>query len=109
MFLRSDQVSGHIIELARTHPKHLGSSLTPVKEDGGPEKSFGELLLKAFNDVNDLQVKTVKLSEQMMTEPDSVDIHDVMIAVAEANLALSMTKTIVDRALRAYREIVAVR
>jgi flagellar hook-basal body complex protein FliE len=109
MFLRPDQVSGHIIELARTHPKHLGSTLAPIKEDEGPEKSFGEVLIKAFNDVNDLQVKTVTMSEQMMTEPDAVDVHDVMIAVAEANLALSMTKTIVDRALRAYREIVAVR
>ncbi|MBN1698348.1 MAG: flagellar hook-basal body complex protein FliE [Spirochaetales bacterium] len=109
MFLRSDQVSGHIIDLKQTHPLHLGSALKPVKEEGGPEKSFGDVLLAAFNDVNDLQVETTKLSEQMMTDPDSVDVHDVMISVAEANLALSMTKTIVDRALRAYREIVAVR
>ena len=45
----------------------------------------------------------------MITDPDSVDVHDVTIALAEANLALSMTKAVVDRALAAYREIINVR
>ena len=39
----------------------------------------------------------------MITDPESVDVHDVTIALAEANLSLSMTKAIIDRAIRAYR------
>jgi flagellar hook-basal body complex protein FliE len=45
----------------------------------------------------------------MITDPDSVNVHDVTVALAEANLALSMTKAVVDRALAAYREIINVR
>jgi len=73
------------------------------------ESAFGELLLKALNQVNDSQVTAVDLAQQMITDPDSVNVHDVTVALAEANLALSMTKAVVDRALAAYREIINVR
>jgi flagellar hook-basal body complex protein FliE len=78
-------------------------------ESQGVEQSFGELLLNALNGVNDSQVKSMDLTQQMITAPDSVNVHDVTIALAEANLAISMTKSIVDRALAAYREIINVR
>jgi flagellar hook-basal body complex protein FliE len=45
----------------------------------------------------------------MVTDPKSVNVEDVTIALADANLALSMTKAIVDRALAAYREIINIR
>jgi flagellar hook-basal body complex protein FliE len=54
-------------------------------------------------------VNAVNLAQQMITDPDAVDVHTVTIALAEANLALSMTKAVVDRALAAYREIINVR
>ncbi|MBN2532468.1 MAG: flagellar hook-basal body complex protein FliE [Spirochaetales bacterium] len=109
MFLRADQAMGHVIPLRTTHPKHIDESGFKSGEKPDAEKSFGELFLKAFNDVNDLQVNTNKMSETMITDPESVNVHDVMISIAEANLSLSMTKAIVDRALRAYREIVSTR
>ena len=59
--------------------------------------------------MNDSQLKSMDLTQQMVTNPDSVNVHDVTIALAEANLSLSMTKAIVDRALAAYREIINVR
>jgi flagellar hook-basal body complex protein FliE len=109
MFLRSDQAMGHIIPLKTTHPKHIDESGYKAMKKPDVEKSFGELLLNAFNDVNELQITTDKMGEKMITDPGSVNVHDVMISIAEANLSLSMTKTIVDRALRAYREIVSTR
>ena len=39
----------------------------------------------------------------------NLNAGQVTIALADANLALSMTKAIVDRALAAYREIINVR
>ena len=109
MFFKSDQVLGHIIELNRTNYKHLYGGGKIIPEKKGAEESFGQLLLNAFNNVNDIQNKTKVITEKMITEPDTVNVHDVMISVAEANLALSMTKSIVDRALRAYREIISIR
>jgi flagellar hook-basal body complex protein FliE len=109
MFLSPDQTSGHIVSLKTTHPKHIDAGGINAGKKLDPEKSFGDLLLNAFNDVNDLQINANKMSEAMITDPESVNVHDVMISIAESTLSLSMTKTIVDRALRAYREIVSTR
>ena len=109
MILGPDQTIGHVVSLKTTHPKHIDESGFKVKGKPDTEKSFGEVLAGVFNNVNDLQIKTNKLSEQMITDPDSVNVHDVMIAIAEANLSLSMTKSVVDKALRAYKEIVSTR
>jgi len=109
MILGPDQVMGHIVSLKTTRPQHIDETGFQVMEKPDTEKSFGEVLSSVFNNVNDLQINTNKLSEQMITDPDSVNVHDVMIAIAEANLSLSMTKSVVDRALRAYKEIVSMR
>ena len=63
----------------------------------------------ALGGVNDSQLKAMSLSQKMVTDPNSVNVEDVTIALADANLAISMTKAIVDRALAAYREIINVR
>jgi flagellar hook-basal body complex protein FliE len=45
----------------------------------------------------------------MITDPDSVDVHDVTISLAEANMALNITKAVLDRVVRAYRDITSAR
>jgi flagellar hook-basal body complex protein FliE len=108
--LNPAQALGDVVKLARTDPRHLGGS-GPARPaaDVGVEKSFGDMLLNALGSVNASQLKGMEMAEAMITDPDSVDVHDVTIALAEANLAISMTKAIVDRALTAYREIINVR
>ena len=103
------QASGNIVQLARTDPRHIPGKDEQSIAEAGPERSFGDLLFSALGSVNDSQLKSMELSQQMITDPDSVNVHDVTIALAEANLALSMTKAIVDRALAAYREIINIR
>ena len=120
-------VHGHRISLATSDLRHIAASrLTP---NGGPwaapqiaasagseaspaaaaESSFGKLFFQTLGQVNDQQVRAQDLSQALITDPESVDIHDVTIALAEANLSLSMTKAVIDRAIRAYREIVNIR
>ena len=108
------QVNGDVVRLARTNPGHLpgiGEALSIVSApaSSGVEGKFGELLAGALDSVNGSQLKAMGLSQQMITDPGSVNVEDVTIALADANLALSMTKAIVDRALAAYREIINVR
>jgi flagellar hook-basal body complex protein FliE len=107
--LLSLEALGDVVKVARTNPNHLAGVGVSTTEKQGVEAAFGEMLLKALNGVNDSQVTAVNLAQQMITDPESVDVHDVTIALAEANLALSMTKAVVDRALAAYREIINVR
>ncbi|HET6487878.1 MAG TPA: flagellar hook-basal body complex protein FliE [Spirochaetia bacterium] len=107
--LDAAQAMGDVVTLARTNPKHLVGAGEPAPTEQNPESSFGQLLINALGNVNDSQLTATRLSEQMITSPDSVNVEDVTIALAQANLALSMTKAIVDRAIAAYREIINIR
>ncbi len=101
------QAAGDAIQLLRTNPAHLGSSARPLPETG--TGSFEELFLTALNGVNDLQIEADQLGQQMIVNPDSVDAHDVTIALAQANFAVSLTKAVVDGALQAYNSIINMR
>ncbi|HEB10594.1 MAG TPA: flagellar hook-basal body complex protein FliE [Spirochaetales bacterium] len=115
-YLAVRELRGDTIRLTRTDPRHLGGFSKASKASAAsnvaavsPEADFGELLARAFNQVNELQHNSMELGQRLITDPESIDIHDVTIAMAEANLSLSMTKAIVDRALRAYKEIISTR
>jgi flagellar hook-basal body complex protein FliE len=41
--------------------------------------------------------------------PDEVDIHEVMIASEKARLSVSLFKTVVDKAIKAYNDIMMIR
>ncbi len=107
------QAMGDVVKLARTNPAHLAGLGEPAGAAAGQavgiEGKFGQLLAGALDDVNGSQLKAMDLSQRMVTDPGSVNVEDVTIALADANLALSMTKAIVDRALAAYREIINIR
>lgn len=104
------QVSGDIVQLKRTSPQHLDSAgqTGPV---GGtkPKNGFQNMLLNAINGVNDVTQKSLSLEQQAIVNPKSVNAHDVMIALAESNMAVSLTKAVTDRVLRAYQDIINVR
>ena len=107
-YLSPKQVSGHVVPLLQSNELHMeGSKVEPRPET--PSGSFGKALFRAFGQVSDRQVNSAALAQRMITEPASVNVHDVTIAMAEANLSLSMSKAIADGAIKAYREIVSIR
>ncbi len=108
-FLSSSEVMGDTIRLARTDSRHLSGRTERAAGPAEGSRNFGEVLGDALNNVNGLQQESSDLFRTMITDPDSVDAHDVTIAMSKANMALSITKSVVDRALRAYSEIINVR
>ena len=107
-YLGPEQVDGHVVALEQSDPRHL-TGIRAAQPSRAPADGFGRLLTDALEGVNELQMRTRTLAQKMITDPDSVDIHDLTIAMAEANLSLSMSKALADRAIRAYREIISVR
>ena len=107
--LTSREVFGDQVSLRKTHEKHLFGLTERTKSAKDAPGTFGEVLGKALADVNPLQHEVTALSEKMITDPESVNAHDVTIAMAKANMALSISKAVVDKALRAYQEIMNVR
>ncbi len=109
-YLSPSGIHGDKVALAQTHPRHLGGRLDqPQTLTDGPETSFGKLFLGALGDVNASQHQALAMTQTLVTDPEEVDIHDVTVALTEANLALSITKAIMDGAVRAYREIISLR
>ncbi|AEJ61208.1 flagellar hook-basal body complex subunit FliE [Spirochaeta thermophila DSM 6578] len=106
-FLTETAAVGHKITLQKADPRHFQGH-KPEEKPVDPD-DFSRLLFEALDGVNSLQQKSALLSQQMITDPDSLDPHDVTIAMAKANLALSITKSVVDRAVQAYREILSLR
>lgn len=109
MELSAAQVHGHLFEIKKTDPRHIGASLNEGALSEAKSSGFGGMLLDALASVNQDQQKAMTLNELMVTNPDAVDVHDVTIGLAEANMSLSITKAVVDRALRAYNELMNMR
>lgn len=108
-FLTDNQVSGDLVRMQRTDPRHMDKTGSIPKEQAQSGTGFGEVFTRALNGVNTLQQEGAAISQQMLTDPESVDPHDVTIAIAKANTSLQMAKTVVDSALKAYREIISIR
>src|SRR6056297_269844 len=103
--LFSNQVSGHIVPLERTNSRHMAGKLTQQQQQNGGNLDFGQMVFDKLQDTNSLTQQSAQLTQQFITDPDSVDAHDVTIAMSKANFAVSLTKSVVDGALKAYREI----
>lgn len=110
-------------QMLRTDVNHIGSaSLTSLTgsvvnntnslstETGkATQNTFENYLLDAVNYVNGKQQSSDELAQQLIIDPDSVDVHDVTIAMAEANLSLSIAQTVIDRVVTAWNEITTTR
>jgi flagellar hook-basal body complex protein FliE len=107
--LFTGNISGHVVDLQRTHPNHMASKLHPQTGTAAEGKNFGRVLTDTLEDVNGLAQESTQLTQQYIIDPDSVDAHDVTIAMSKANLAVALTKSVVDGALNAYKEIINLR
>ncbi|HUX50561.1 MAG TPA: flagellar hook-basal body complex protein FliE [Spirochaetia bacterium] len=103
--LSPDQVSGQTINLWRTDPRHVAGQGDQTGSGAGSQ-NFGQMLLDGLNEVNTLQQEHSKLAVQAVLDPKSVNVHDVTIAEAKANMALSIAKNVVDRVIQAYQTII---
>lgn len=104
----NESVTGNMVKLNTTHKLHFSNEKAMPADDNVSE-SFGKVLNNAINKVNNLQVESEELAQKMITQPESVDIHSVMIAAQKAEIALTFTKTVRDEAIRAYRELMTMR
>jgi flagellar hook-basal body complex protein FliE len=90
-----------------THPKHIGESQR--ESTSNIEKSFGEVLLGAVDNVNKAENKARELGELAIVSPEEVNVHDIMIAEEEARLSLLFVKTVVEKGISAWRELLNLR
>lgn len=88
------------------HPKHIDLQVVDSLEG---KKDFKSLFFEALGSVNKDQEMVSFLTEKAITSPSEVDAHDITIAMAKANMSLSITKSVTDRVVKAYQEIINMR
>jgi flagellar hook-basal body complex protein FliE len=101
---------GDRLAIHRLDPRHFAGS-APAREaaEGTSSMAFENAMLKALDGVNAMQVDSSNATTLMMTDPDAIDVHDVTIAMAKANMSLNITRTVLDRVVRAWRDLINTR
>jgi flagellar hook-basal body complex protein FliE len=105
-YLPMDAVKGDIITLKTTNPGHLGGQAEQAIEKSS---DFGQMLFESLQEVSTLQNEASDLSTQAIVNPGSIEAYDVTIAMAKANLSLSIVKNVVDRVIQGYKDIINLR
>lgn len=95
--------SGHIGTSSLSSTVYGQNGINP--SEGKNTDSFKNYLLSAISEVNSQQLDVNRVQEQLITDPDSVDIHDVTTAMAKAQMSLSLAQTVIDRLVTGWSEI----
>jgi flagellar hook-basal body complex protein FliE len=107
--LSSLSAHGGQIEQLRTDPRHFDVNGNMGPLDDGHKATFQDAMDAAMEGVNNDQIKASDLYQKMITDPNSVDAHDVTLAGAEAQMSLNLAKNVIERGLQAYRDIINMR
>jgi flagellar hook-basal body complex protein FliE len=112
------------LPLTITNPRHLvhktedfqaiGGNISSLGEKIGAEGvmrsgTFEDTMLKALDKVSGYQQISSNLAQKAITDPGSVDIHDITIAQAEAGMALNITRNVLNRVVQGWRDIINTR
>lgn len=96
--------------ISRLHPLQAPETVFPVfakpaaKADFVPQGSFVEELKKAILDVDKLQ-KTADQQQQDLVVGNAQSLHEVMLALEKAAVAVEMTLAVRTLVVDGYREI----
>ena len=80
------------------------NEVNSLKGTESSQVSFGDMLKKALNNVNDLQVNADNLTNDLAAGKTD-NIHEVLIAGEKAGISLDLTMQIRNKVLDAYNEI----
>jgi flagellar hook-basal body complex protein FliE len=91
-----------------------GSGISALGKVIGAEGLYGDgtfdtVMLKALDRVNAYQQNVDSLHQQMITDPESVDVHEITDAQAKAQMTLNITRTILNRVVQAWKDIINTR
>jgi flagellar hook-basal body complex protein FliE len=121
---RPELVFGDKVPLTVTHPKHMvplkggytpsGQALSDLGNKIGTEAvlrsgGFEDAMLKALDMVSAEQHAPGDLMQAAIVDPGSVDSHDITIAQAKAGMSLNITRTVLNRVVQGWKDIINTR
>lgn len=94
--MRIDAVNPAIKSLAQQATKNLAT------ESGSDD--FGQMLMDVIKEVNSAQSESAAMKDAFMTG-QNVELHELMISMERAGLAMELTLQVRNKLLDAYQEI----
>ncbi len=92
------------IDAANPALKALANQATnPIKADD-QSGDFGKLLMDVIKEVNSSQNNAAEMQNAFMTG-QNVELHELMISMERAGLAMELTLQVRNKLLEAYQEI----
>ena len=76
-----------------------------ARESQGSPQSFGDLVKEFTADVNNLQFEAGHAIDKMVTG-EAADVHQVMVAVEQAGIALDLMLEVRNRVMEGYQELI---
>jgi len=112
------------IEMTATHVNHMRTGVEDFLNQGarinevgriigaeGAVRSGGlsETMLSALDRVSADQNFASMINQAAILDPDSIDVHDITIAQATANMSLDITRSVLNRLVQAWRDLINTR
>ena len=123
-YINANAAVNYAVEMVRTHQDHMlppdspyfgsGNKIIALEKKIGAEHvtgagTFEHAMLQALDKVSGSQLHASYLQKEAIIDPDSVDIHDVTIAQAEASMALGIARNILSRLVQSWRDLINTR
>ena len=71
--------------------------------------TFSDAMLGALDRVSASQQFASSLHQAAIVDPDSVDVHDITIAQAQASMSLNITRNVLNRLVQGWRDLINTR
>ena len=97
-------IQGNEMHIKPVMPHSILPGAAPKKGEK-PDTSFVDVLHNSIQEINKLQLNANE-QVQKLARGEIKDVHQVMIAAQEANLAFSMMMQIRNKIVEAYQEII---
>lgn len=95
---------GKIESIGSVQPLHT-TNVQKVQNQSSVSRPFESYLLDAMQFVNNKQISSSEIAEKFILDPDSVDVHEVTTAMAEASLSLNLAQKVIDGLVKDWNEI----
>ena len=112
------------LPLKTTHPKHMefnsesflsqGSKITETGKKIGAgavtgSGTFEQAMLESLDKVSAYQQFASSMNQSALIDPDSVDVHDLTFAQAQASMSLNVTRNVLNRMVQGWRDLINTR
>jgi len=123
-FIGASAAQNYGITMNRTNARHMQMPDSPYFGNGNKSLTlrdtigaqgitragvFEDAMLQALDKVSGAQLNASEKEKQAIIDPDSIDIHDVTMAQAEASMALGVTRNILSRLVQGWRDLINTR